>query len=201
MNYAELAFTESIKKMQEKLGSRNGYARMEKMSYVDGLSDYEIDFIQSQDSFYMASYSENDFPYIQHLGGQRGFIKIIDNTTISIVDFVTNSQHISLGNILKNPKVSLIIVSYPQRARLKIYAEAKIIELTEDDDLYGILNPVDYEFRPKKMMIFHIKAYDWNCPQYITPKYSAEEIQGLFETQKQHISDLEKKIAELKEKL
>lgn len=201
MNYSQMAFTDSIKKLQERLGSRLSYERMEKMSYVDGLTASEIDFIGHLDSFYMASFGENGFPYIQHRGGPKGFIKVIDSSTIGIVDFIGNRQYISTGNISKNPKVSLILLSYPLRARLKIYAEAEIIELSQDSGLYGYLRPEDYKFKPERMMVFKIKAYDWNCPQHIFPKYSIEEVEELIAPQKQYISTLEKQIMALKEQL
>lgn len=201
MNYSQMAFTDSIKKLQERLGSRLSYERMEKMSYVDGLTASEIDFIGHLDSFYMASFGENGFPYIQHRGGPKGFIKVIDSSTIGIVDFIGNRQYISTGNISKNPKVSLILLSYPLRARLKIYAEAEIIELSQDSGLYAYLRPEDYKFKPERMMVFKIKAYDWNCPQHIFPKYSIEEVEELIAPQKQYISTLEKQIMALKEQL
>ncbi|ETZ20976.1 pyridoxamine 5'-phosphate oxidase family protein [Pedobacter sp. V48] len=201
MNYSELAFTDAIKKIQERLGSRAAYERMQKMTYVDGLTDNETEFISHLDSFYMSSFGENGFPYIQHRGGPKGFIKIIDKMTIGIVDFTGNRQYISVGNISRDPKVSLILLSYPLRARLKIYAEAEIIEIDENHELYEDLRPQDYKFKPERMMIFHIKAYDWNCPQHITPKYSIEEIQELFEPQKQYIKTLEQEVKSLKEKL
>jgi uncharacterized protein len=201
MNYAELAFTDAIKKLQERLGSRGNYDRVEKMSYVDGLTDYETEFITQMDSFYMASFGDNGFPYIQHRGGPKGFIKIIDNTTIGIVDFAGNRQYISVGNISKNPKVSLIFVSYPLRARLKIYAEAETIEMSEDNRLYNLLKPKDYKFKPERMIIFKIKAYDWNCPQHITPKYSASEMEALFAPQTEYINKLELEVRTLREEL
>jgi len=201
MNYSQLAFTDAVKKLQERLGSRHNYERAEKMSYVDGLTDYEINFIANIDSFYMASYGENGYPYIQHRGGPKGFIKVIDNETIGIVDFVGNRQYISAGNISKNPNVSLILLSYPLRARMKIYAEAELIEVDEDHGLYEFLSPDDYKFKPERMMVFHIKAYDWNCPQHITPKYSIEEVEELIEPQKKYIASLEQQVALLKEKL
>jgi len=201
MNYAALAFTDAIKKLQERLGSRGTYDRVEKMSYVDGLTDYETEFITQMDSFYMASFGDNGFPYIQHRGGPKGFIKIIDNTTIGIVDFAGNRQYISVGNISKNPKVSLIFVSYPLRARLKIYAEAETIEISEDGDLYTLLKPKDYKFKPERMIIFKIKAYDWNCPQHITPKYSASEMEALFAPQTEYINKLELEVRTLREEL
>lgn len=201
MNYAELAFTDAVKNLQERLGSRLSYERMQKMSYVDGLTDHETAFIEHLDSFYMASFGENGYPYIQHRGGPRGFIKIIDNATIGIVDFIGNRQYISAGNIATNPKVSLILLSYPLRARLKIYAEAEIVELSEDAKLYNFLKPEDYKFKPERMIIFHIKAYDWNCPQHINAKFSVEEMQELFEPQKQYIKTLEEQVKNLQEKL
>ncbi|GEC77814.1 pyridoxamine 5'-phosphate oxidase family protein [Flavobacterium aquatile] len=199
MNYLETAFTNTIKKMQEKIGSRNSYARMEQMSYVDGLTDYEIEFITQQDSFYMATHGENDFPYVQHRGGPQGFIKIINDSNIGIVDFIGNRQYISVGNIINNPKVALIMVSYPRKARLKIYAEAQIIELKDDDKLYEFLKPDEYKFRPERMIVFNIKAYDWNCPQHIIPRFTAAEIEEAFAPQKKYITDLENQIKDLKE--
>lgn len=197
MNYQELAFSDAIKEIQEKKGSRSSYARMEKMSYTDGLTDQEMAFIESQDSFYMASYGENEFPYIQHRGGPPGFVKIIDANTIGIVDFVGNRQYISVGNISKNPKVAIIMVSYPHRARLKLYAEAEILDVESNADLYEKLKPEDYKFKPEQMMIFKIKAYDWNCPQHITPRYTVAEIKEVFDLQKKRISDLEQQIKDL----
>lgn len=201
MNYSELAFTNVIKSIQQKLGSRTAYERVEKMSYVDGLTEMEIGFIDEMDSFYMASFGENEFPYIQHRGGPKGFIKVIDELTIGIVDFSGNRQYISVGNISKNPKVALILVSYPMRARLKIYAEAEIVEIQDNPKLFQELSPEDYKCKPERLMLFHIKAYDWNCPQHITPKYSIPEMQKLLEPKNQYILKLEQELKTLKEKL
>ncbi len=201
MNYSELAFTEAIKTLQERLGSRLSYERMEKVSYVDGLTDYETDFISQIDSFYLASFGENGYPYIQHRGGPKGFIRVIDKSTLGIVDFIGNRQYISAGNITVNPRVSLILLSYPLRTRLKIYAEAELVALQEDSNLYDFLRPKDYKFKPERIMIFRIKAYDWNCPQHIFPKYSLEEVRELLEPQKKYIDKLEQELKELKGKL
>ncbi len=201
MNYHQLAFTGAIKKMQEEVGSRSTYDRMEKMSVVDGLTDNEVRFISDRDSFYMATFGENEYPYIQHRGGPPGFIKVIDNKTIGIVDFSGNRQYISTGNISKNEKVALIMVSYPHRARLKMYARAKIVELKDNKALYDLLKPDDYQFRPERIMIFEIQAYDWNCPQHITPRFTSEEIEHALLPQKKYISDLESKVKELELKL
>ena len=201
MNYSELAFSDDIKAIQERMGSRSAYERVEKMSYVDGLTAVEKRFIGEMDSFYMASFGNNDYPYIQHRGGPKGFIKVIDEQTIGIVDFSGNRQYISVGNIVKNPKVSLILVSYPMKARMKIYAEAEIVEVSEDLSLYNFLKPEDYKFKPERLMLFHIKAYDWNCPQHITPRYSPADIEKITEAKDQYIQQLEQEVEVLRAKL
>lgn len=201
MNYAKLAFTDAVKDLQQKQGSRNGYDRMEKMSVVDGLTDNEIYFIGDRDSFYMASFGENEYPYIQHRGGPKGFVKVIDNKTIGIVDFVGNKQYISVGNIATNNNVAIIMISYPDRARLKLYAKARIVEVEKDQKLYDLLKPEDYKFRPERMLVYDIQAYDWNCPQHITPRYTTQEIDEALLPQKEYIVSLENKIKILEEQL
>lgn len=201
MNYANTAFTEAIKALQEKNGSRAAYDRMEKFSYVDGLTEIEKNFIGTMDSFYMASYGENGFPYIQHRGGAKGFIKIMDKDTIGIIDFSGNKQYISIGNIASNANVALILVSYPMRARLKIYAEAEVVEINDDPGLYEFLKPVNYKFKAERILLFHIKAYDWNCPQHITPRYTEAEVTEIIAPKLQYIEKLEQELSDLKKKL
>lgn len=200
-NFAAIAFTDAVKAMQEKLGSRLAYERMGKETYVDGLTEHEVSFIGARDSFYMASTGENGYPYIQHRGGPKGFVKILDSKRIGFIDFKGNMQYISVGNIETNNKVALIMVDYPARARLKIYAKAEIVELKDDPALFDLLDLNEYKFRPERMMVLHIEAYDWNCPQHITPRYTIEEIQAVFEPQRIHIEKLELEIKMLKEQL
>lgn len=197
-NYASLAFTTAVKEMQEKLGSRAGYARLEKSTYVDGLTENETDYISKRDSFYMATISENGYPYIQHRGGPKGFVKVLDPKRLGIIDFKGNSQYISVGNIATHSNVALIMVDYPARARLKIFAKASIIELKEDPALYDLLHPEGYKFRPERMMIFTVEAYDWNCPQHITPRYTVEDIEEIYASQLEYIGKLEAEIKTLK---
>lgn len=149
----------------------------------------------------MASFGGNGFPYVQHRGGPKGFIKVIDEQTIGIVDFTGNRQYISTGNFAKNPNVSLILLSYPLRARLKIYTEAQIVEISENPDLFDLLKPQDYKFKPERLILFHIKAYDWNCPQHITPRYSLAEIKDMTQAKDQYIQKLEQEVAALRAKL
>lgn len=200
-NFAEIAFSDAVKALQEQHGSRKGYERMEKFNIIDGLTQNEMDFIANRDSFYLASIGEKNFPYIQHRGGPRGFVKVLDKNTIGFIDFSGNKQYISVGNFATNNNVALIMMDYPARARLKILAKAEIIELKDNPELLSKLDLGEYEFRPERMMLFHIEAFDWNCPQHITQRFTVEEIQIAFEPLLQYISKLEKEIENLKNRL
>lgn len=198
MGYSSIAFSEASKKLQEDAGSRQNYARMAMHESNDFLTNGEAEFIASQDSFYMATVGENGFPYIQFRGGPKGFLKVLDSRTLGFVDFKGNMQFISVGNLSTNNKVALILLDYPAKARLKIFAEAELVELKDNPELFKRLSPEDYKFRPERMLVLHIKAFNWNCPQHITPKYTLEEIQEAFASQQAYIAQLEQKIKELK---
>jgi len=200
-NFAEIAFSEAVKELQEKHGSRKGYERMDKFNIVDGLSQNEKRFIEDRDSLYLASIGLKNFPYIQHRGGPKGFVKVIDKNTIGFIDFTGNKQYISVGNFASNRNVSLIMMDYPSRARLKIFARAEIIELKDNPELLNSFDLGEYQYRPERLMLFHIEAYDWNCPQHITPRFTVEEIQIAFIPQLAYISKLEADNKKLKEKL
>lgn len=200
-NFATIAFSDAVKTLQEQHGSRKGYERMEKFNVIDGLSENEMNFISNRDSFYLASIGEKNFPYIQHRGGPKGFVKVLDKHTIGFIDFSGNKQYISVGNFATNNNVALMMMDYPARARLKIFAKAEIIELKDNPELLSQLDLEDYQFRPERMMLFHIEAYDWNCPQHITPRFTVEEIQIAFKPQLDFISKLEAENKILKDKL
>jgi len=200
-NFAALAFTDAVKVMQEKAGSRTSYARMELQTYVDGLTENEVGFIAQRDSFYIASIGENNFPYIQHRGGPKGFVKVLDAKRIGFIDFRGNMQYISVGNIATNNNVALIMVDYPSKTRLKILAKAEVVELKDNPSLYDLLDLTEYKFKPERMIVLNIEAYDWNCPQHITPRYTLEEITEAFAAQRDHIAKLETEVKELKLKL
>lgn len=197
-NFASIAFTPAVKALQEKYGSRVNYDRMEKRMVIDGLNENEISFINQRDSFYMASIGENSFPYIQHRGGPKGFLKVIDSKTLGFIDFSGNKQYITTGNLVTNKNVSLILVDYPSRARLKIYAKTQVVELSNRSELLKTLTLADYTYKPERMMVLSIEAYDWNCPQHITPRYSVEEIEEALLPQNAYIKKLEEEIKLLK---
>jgi len=175
-NFTKFAFTESVKKAQELYGSRKAYARMGESgdSYV--LTEREISFIESRDSFYMATVGENGWPYVQFRGGPRGFLKIIDNTTLGIADFRGNRQYISVGNINATNKASLFLIDYPSQTRLKIWAISEIFDAYQNQELLEKVRMPDYNALIERIIIFKIQAYDWNCPQHITPRYTTDEI-------------------------
>jgi len=180
-NFTKLAFTDSVKKIQEQYGARKSYARIEISGDKYVLTDREIPFIKSRDSFYMATVGENGWPYVQYRGGAIGFLKVINNTTLGYADFRGNMQYISTGNINSNSRASLFLIDYPSRQRLKIWAESKVVEADDDQELMKKLIVPGYEANIERMIVFNILAYDWNCSQHITPRYTTEEIAGEIE--------------------
>jgi len=179
-NFTKFAFTESVKRAQTRYGTRQSYAGMETAGDRYRLTEREAGFLQSRDSFYMATVGENGWPYVQFRGGPRGFLKVLDDATLGYADFRGNGQYISTGNIEASKKASLILMDYPNRQRLKVWAETAIIEAEQDVELARRLEMPDYEARIERLVILKIQAYDWNCPQHITPRYTEEEFQALL---------------------
>jgi predicted pyridoxine 5'-phosphate oxidase superfamily flavin-nucleotide-binding protein len=175
-NFTKFAFTNSVKNFQKKHGSRKSYARMEISGDQYALTYREISLIQSRDSFYMSTVGSNGWPYIQHRGGPKGFLKVIDNTTLGFADFRGNMQYISTGNIKSNKKAALFLIDYPSKQRLKIWAVSEIIYPDDNPELLQKLNDTSYKAVIERLIIFNIQAYDWNCPQHIKPRYTTEEI-------------------------
>lgn len=200
VTYSSMAFTGQVKILQEKYGSRKQYERLEKQASTVGLTNSVIQFIESRDSFYLASVGENGFPYIQHRGGPKGFLKALDSETLGFIDFSGNKQYITVGNAMTGNKVSLILMDYPAGARLKIYAEIKIAALGTDPELDERLSLKGYEHRPERIILLNVKAFDWNCRQHIVPRFTAEEIETAFESQVKYIRSLEQEIKTLRSK-
>lgn len=180
-NFTKFAFTKSVKKAQEHYGTRHAYAHMETSGDRYVLTDKEATFIQARDSFYMATVGENGWPYVQHRGGSKGFLKVVDNLTLGYADFRGNGQYISTGNIKADNKATLILMDYPSQQRLKVWVDVKIIEAEQNTELMQQLEMIDYKARIERLVILTVKAYDWNCPQHITPRYTLEEINALTE--------------------
>lgn len=178
-NYAEIAFTTEVKKEQEKHSSRRQYERIEKIARGTELSFAEADFIARRDSFYLATTGENGYPYVQFRGGAVGFLKVLDSRTLGYADFRGNLQHVSIGNLRSNNKAALILMDYPNRRRLKVYATIEVFEAKDAPELIERLEMPSYEAKIERAMILHIDAFDWNCPQHITPRYTVDEIRQM----------------------
>ena len=175
-NFTRFAFTKSVKEVQERYGSRKSYARMEESGDKYVLTEREIPFIETRDSFYMATVGENGWPYMQFRGGPKGFLKVIDNTTLGMADFRGNLQYISVGNLKSTKKASLFLIDYPSQRRLKIWAESEVLDADQNQELLEKVRAPDYKAVIERIILFKIQAYDWNCPQHITPRYTVEEI-------------------------
>lgn len=197
-NYGEIAFTESVKREQEKHGSRRQYERFGRVARGTELSAAESEFIAERDSFYIATVSETGYPYVQFRGGRKGFLKVLDSKTLAFEDFRGNMQYISTGNLEKNDRAALILMSYPTRQRLKIFARIEIIEKGTNDELFDKIDDPDYPAIIERVMILHVEAFDWNCPQHITPRYTLEEIREINQPLYEHIERLEEELRELR---
>jgi len=180
MNYPKIAFGKASRLLQEKYGSRKAYENVEQNVSRAGLSRREVELIRERDSFYIASIGENGYPYIQHRGGPKGFLKVLKPDLLGFLDFSGNKQYITVGNLQTQNKVSLILVDYPRQARLKVYAEAEIVALNERPDLIKLLDPGNYNFKSERIIPYNVKAFDWNCPQHITPRYTLEDFREVF---------------------
>ena len=189
-NFKQLTFTESVKRAQEKYGSRGIYQRTGEGPDQYQLFQREISMIEDRDSFYMATVGENGWPYVQFRGGPKGFLKIIDQETIGYADFKGNMQYISIGNINATKKAALILLDYPTKRRLKIWAETEILDPEKNPALRDNLTVAGYDAAVERLVVFHVKAFDWNCPQHINQRYTMEEFEQLIAEHPEVISGL-----------
>ncbi len=172
---SDIAFTDKVKEIQKQKGSRDTYAHMEQRgSWDDTVTDYLAGFLAERDSFYMATVNSDGYPYIQHRGGPKGFLKVIDKHTLGFADFKGNRQYISYGNLVENNKVSLFFMDYPNRTRIKLWGTAEVNE--DDEALIKKLSVSDYKGDVERAFIIHVEAWDRNCPQHINPRYTKQEI-------------------------
>ena len=201
--FAELAFTPLVKEQQFRHGSRRQYERVE-TSGVPGnrLGPQEQAFILQRDSFYMASVSESGWPYIQFRGGPKGFLRIPDDRTLGFADLRGNMQYISTGNLLHDDRVALFLMDYPAQTRLKILGHAEILEDGPSAKQWLDRLRVAEEKSPaERAFLIHVEAFDWNCQQHITPRYTQEEITEMLEPTRQRLDALEKENARLRKQL
>ena len=178
-HFAEIAFTPTVKKVQETLGSRASYARMESVpdAVNQRFTDAEAGFISTRNSLYMATVTETGWPYVQHRGGPTGFVRVLDEATIGFPDFRGNRQYVSVGNLVTDDRVSLFFMDYPKKTRLKLFGRARIIGL-DDQAMLARLETPDYRARIERGFIIKVEGFDWNCPQHITPRFTQAEVEA-----------------------
>lgn len=173
--YARTMFSEPAKKLQEAAGSRKQYERMVNSGYFeDGMSEFEKEFVEARDSFYMATVAPDGWPYIQHRGGPAGFLHVVDDRTLAFADYSGNKQFISAGNLSVNDRVSLFLMDYPHQARLKIIGHARTLAPGEDLELEAQLL-AEHGAKLEGVILIHLVGYDWNCSQHITPRFTRQE--------------------------
>jgi len=191
--FLELLVTPSVAKAQEHYFGRS--QQMPGGAKCDALTDDEMQFIQSRDSFYMATVSESDWPYVQHRGGQPGFLIVINPTTLAFADYKGNRQMLSTGNLAVNGRVCLFLMDYPQRTRLKILGDARVEDARQHPELVAKFAAPDVQRIVERVFLIDVVSFDWNCPKYITPRYTAVEVEESVKPLRQRIAELE---AELK---
>ena len=194
---SDVAFTPAVKAIQARKGSRDAYARVEE----NGGWRTEIDenlagFLGEANSFYLATSSADGQPYIQHRGGPKGFVKVLDSNTIAFADFSGNRQYITQGNLSENRKAYIFVMDYAHRRRVKLWGEARMVD--DDPPLLQSLTPRGYRARPEQVILFKIAAWDTNCPQHIPQKFDAADVAAALASRDARIAELEAELAALK---
>lgn len=196
--FAEIAFTDSVKKMQHEQGSRENYAPMDEgEDYHNAVGEQEAMFIAQRDSFYMSSISETGWPYVQHRGGPRGFMRVLDENTLGFADYRGNRQYVSTGNFLTNNRVSLIFMDYLNRRRLKILGHVRLVGKNEPE-LLSQLSVQGYRALVERGLVITVDAFDWNCPQHITPRYTKSEFEESMTSLIEENKNLKQQLGDLR---
>ena len=187
---SDVAFSPSVKAAQERHGSRAGYASMESRGgWSDEITRDLAEFIDSRDSLYLGTASADGQPYIQHRGGPTGFLKVLDNKTLAFADFAGNRQYISEGNLAENDQAFIFLMDYANRRRVKIWGAAEFVD--DDPELLERLVDPTYGGRPERALVFHLEAWDVNCPQHITPRLTEAEIASETQKLRDRVAELE----------
>lgn len=198
--FADIAFTPTVKAVQERQGSRKAYARNEEVAepFNHHLTEAEAGFMAARDSFYMASVGETGWPYIQHRGGPLGFVRVLDAQTIGFADFRGNKQYISVGNLLTDDRVSLFFMDYPNRTRLKLLGHARAVDPDDLETLEKLTVP-GYRASVERGILITVEGFDWNCPQHITERFSIDEVRKATTPLLSRIAELEAQLLTTKE--
>ncbi|MEO1229701.1 MAG: pyridoxamine 5'-phosphate oxidase family protein [Myxococcota bacterium] len=198
--YPEIAFTPSVRAVQDAHGARKSAQRLLDMEWEDQrLGEDEAAFIGARDSFYMATANDDGWPYVQHRGGPTGFVRVLDDKTLAFANYRGNRQYVSAGNVVEDDRVSLFFVDYPHQRRLKIFARARFARPEEVPDLAEKVRDPNYSGKVEHIVVLNVEAFDWNCPQHITPRWTAHELEAQLEPVKQRLAALETENARLRD--
>lgn len=193
---SDVAFSPAVKAIQARKGSREAYARSEQGGWRTEVDDNLAAFLADANSFYFATAAADGQPYIQHRGGPKGFLKVLDKQTLAFADYAGNQQFITQGNLSENPKAYIFVMDYAHRRRVKIWGEARIVE--DDEALTTSLMPKGYRARPEQVILFKIAAWDTNCPQHIPQKFDAADVAAALAARDARIAELEAEVAVLR---
>ena len=197
--FLDIASTPSVRAAQSAMGSDRVFENFRGDRAFDRFTPNEAAFIAARDSFYMATVSETGWPYVQHRGGPTGFLKVVDEKTLAFADYRGNRQYISVGNLAASGRAALILVDYAARARLKIYAEVESVPI--DGDLAALITDPDYGARPERVIVARLAAFDWNCPQHITPRFTSAEVAAAMTPLRDRLTELEAENEQLRARL
>jgi predicted pyridoxine 5'-phosphate oxidase superfamily flavin-nucleotide-binding protein len=197
---SDVAFTPAVKAVQARKGSRDAFASVEQNGgWRTEIDDNLAAFLADANSLYFATASADRQPYIQHRGGPKGFIRVLDNNTLAFADYSGNRQYITQGNLSENPKAYIFLMDYAHRRRVKIWGEARVVE--DDPALTDSLMPPGYKARPEQVILFRISAWDTNCAQHIPQKFDAADVAVALTARDARIAELEAELASLRNRV
>ena len=189
--FLDIATTPSVAAVQAHMGADQIWRKAGAGREFDRFTPHEEGFIRARDSFYMATVSETGWPYVQHRGGPAGFLKVVDARTLAFADYRGNRQYISTGNLAANDRACLFLMDYPHRARLKLYAHVETLALDEDPALTALVADGGYRARPERILRLRLAAFDWNCPQHITPRFTEADVDAAVQPLRDKLAQLD----------
>lgn len=199
--FLDVAATERVRAIQREMGSDRVFQNFKGQREFDRLRPEEVAFIGQRDSFYMASVSQTGWPYVQHRGGPPGFLKVLDDKTLAFADYRGNRQYISVGNLAADDRAALILMDYVRQARMKMYVHVEAVALDADADLTALVSVPGYRAKPERILRLHLVAFDWNCPQHITPRFTEAEVAEAVQPLRERLAALEAENVELRARI
>jgi predicted pyridoxine 5'-phosphate oxidase superfamily flavin-nucleotide-binding protein len=201
-SFGSLVFTPVVKSLQERYGSRRQYARMEQFGgSPDGFGPDEQEYLRERDTFFMASIGATGWPYVQHRGGPKGLLKVIDAQTIAFADFLGNKQYVSTGNLMTDNRVALIFVDFPRQLRMKVLGRVEILDGEKMKEWLAKVRDPEYNATTERVYVIHVEAFDWNCSQHIIPRFTEEEIREALAPIEKQMQELQEENSNLRERL